>query len=72
MGQIKTYKALLISNQHDKTGNLVYAALLAKEEALGAVATAIGCDVSQVAVVGGMARDMVRALKLKPGEVRPI
>jgi hypothetical protein len=41
-------------------------------EALTAAARALGLDARQVSIVGGISRDMVRALKLKTGEVRKV
>ncbi len=50
----------------------VYAVLASSEaDALSAVAASVGVPLHQVELVGLFSRKVARALKLKPGEVRP-
>lgn len=51
----------------------VYAVLASSEaDAFRAVAESVGVPVHQVELVGMFSRKVVRTLKLKPGEVRPV
>lgn len=64
-------RAFLISATGGLKGDAVYAVLhVSEDEALAAAARELDLEASQVTIAGGISRDMVRALKLKAGDVR--
>lgn len=73
MSQTLPRTAFLISATGDLKGDEVYAVREASEaDALARAAKMLNCEITQVAIVGGMAESAVRTLKLKPGEVRRV